>query len=194
MGIVEPEEARRGLAGAVRFFRDYVSKLNNLTCIGVLESYFMVILLGVYLYSKYYKCGIRRSSGYTIVASTVYNLYYDYDEDIANTISSVIAARNIAVHAPYIDRSNKQVKAVLNNKHLIRLLRCEGIIDKDGNFIEPADGEYKSVSGEKEALAKIKKMVDKINAEDKEADKSNNNKSSNGFMVAASIMGGSTAV
>lgn len=166
--MISSDEALEGLIGALRFFRQSIMHLIHTVRRGLMEEYLLVIVLGAYLYSKYYKCGDKRKSGYFIIADKIRNLYLEYDEGIANVAFKLIDARNLAVHVPWAEDTNEDVRAVLSDKNFIRLLRCEGIVDKDGNFVEPVGGKYVPVSDREEALANIKAMVDKVNAEDDE--------------------------
>lgn len=189
MGLVSDEEAVKGLRGALKFFRDNISRLNSIASLSLFEAYFMIMVLGAYFYSKYYRCGRPKKSEYSIVSGNIRELYIDYDEELATLASSIIVARNTAAHVPYIDESDNAVWDVLNNVNLIRLLRCEGIINKSGNFIEPEDGCYYSVSGVEEAKAMIKESVDRINREDNEVSDDSEVKVAD-FMSAVSKMQG----
>lgn len=170
MGLVDESASSKGLRGALKFLREYVGKIVNKTVMSLEESYMVIIVLGLYLYSKYYKCGTIQPNGheYFIVAKVVKRLYINYDTDLADFVSNIIITRNEAVHETWNINTNDDIKDILDNDLLIRLLRCEGIVDKDLNFVEPKGGKYTPVSGPEEAHELIKSVVDKINTEDKE--------------------------
>ncbi len=190
MGLVRHVEAVNGLIGAFRFFKRRISVIFNVSSVDIDILYMLVIELGVYLFCKYYKCGKEVNDGYKIFADTVYEIYEDYDTDLANIAYEIISTRNLAVHNPYTDHADLKVRQLIMDERLIRLLRCESIIDRNHNLIEPDSGSYKSVLSHEEALSGIEFMIGKINAEDEEERrKAEANKKPN-FLSAISKMGG----
>lgn len=187
MGLVEFNEAVNGLNGSLKYLREHIGHMINKTVTNMEEAYLTVIVLGLYLYSKYYKCGDKQedTNKYSVTAHTVKSLYALHDDTIASFVVKIVRARNTAAHATWNEYANADVMDIINSDLLIRFLRCEGIVDKNLNFIEPKGGKYKSVSDIDEAHELIKIMVDRIDTEDKEKDK----KKSTGVLHAASTMG-----
>lgn len=190
MGTIIPSEARNGLNGALRFFRENIYKIFKIEEVALSELYMFIIVLGVYLYSKYYRCGRSNKSSYTVVADDIRSVYDGYDVDIADMAYSIIITRNRAVHSPYIKQTDKNILDILKDKQLLRLLRIEGIVDKYGDFIEPENGEYTSAFDMKDALNGIESMIRKIKAEDKEDGCESESVESSGLISAISKMQG----
>ena len=171
MGVVLPEEARNGLIGAWRFFSWNVNMFTNISNCTIFELYFILYITATYLYSKYFRCGENRHGAYNIFAEDIRGLYISYDSDMADYVHGLILSRNKAAHTQYTQYVDSMVKHTVCSEYFIKLLRYEGIIDKDGLFINYECGEYYSVSGREEALENIKTMVAKVNAEDAETAK-----------------------
>lgn len=172
MGCVSPDDSAKGLKGAIRFFREFVPKLGSVNEWSISDVYMLIIVLGLYFYSKYYRCGNKNGTSYEVYPSTIGALYEDYDKTLSKLVKRIILARNFAVHATYTDDTDLYVRTTVNNANLVKLLRCEGIIDRNGDFVEPELGSYDSCLNETVARLSIKSSIDKMNAEDKKQDES----------------------
>lgn len=153
MGWVNPNEIKDGLCGVLLFFRRYVSKLKAL---GECQSYMLIIVLGSYLYYKYYLYSTKRKGlSFWVDASTMKLAYSD--QTLSDIAGSIIKARNAAAHEPFTETTDKLVGSIAKSDDLIKLLKYEGIIDEDGNFIEPEGGKYEPVKVEKKEEASTEK-------------------------------------
>lgn len=170
MGSLTISNVVEGLIGSLRFFRDFSSKLKDTSKFTLIEAYVFISILGVYLYSKYCKCGVRRGDSYTVVSSTVSSIFGSIDDDLARYVARVIITRNRAAHLPYIDSTNDDLLEVLSDPLLRLLLRYERIIDYDGNFIEPLNGKYISSDSLSDALESLRLASVRIVRWDKEAE------------------------
>lgn len=168
MGLVDDSDSECGLDGSLEFFREYLRSVESISSLSLRESYILIIVMGLYLYSKYYRCGIKKGSSYSIVAGTISSLFLGLDRDISEYVISIVVARNSAVHKSFVKSTNKEVLLVLGqSKLLLRLLRIEKIVDKYGNFIEPESGKYEAVNSREDAISYITRRLAEINEEDK---------------------------
>ena len=131
MGVVNNLDAASGLTGSLRFFREHLKMLLSPNSIGIFEAYGCILILGMYLYSRYYTCGFKRGDAYDINQSVLYGLYVDYDEPMADYVETIIKVRNKVGHALYNTSTDKAVMSVLRDERLKLLLRYEGIISSD---------------------------------------------------------------
>lgn len=141
MGWISKHEIQKGLDGALRFFRDYISKIDIMSeC----EVYTLIMVLGVYLYSKYCKISCKRKGdSYWVNSDTMYLVYSD--TSIASIAVDIVLTRNKIAHVPFTDDTDKDVNAIIESVNFKKLLIFEGIIDSSGRFIEPESGMYNLV-------------------------------------------------
>lgn len=158
--------AEKALKWALAFFKDYLKDVSTISTRSIIEQYMIVNILNVYLYSKYYTCGMKKPSGYEVVPSVIAMLYNGYDKDVTRFIKWLLYAGAMVIKFPYNLNTTEYVQYVLSSPELLTLLRYEGILDKDLQLNNLIGSTYKPVSCIVTAVELIDISVDSIRSSD----------------------------